>query len=239
MHHFDGAAGESWYVYGLPLRQALLLEAQNKNSPSLTQFKVVSVGLGLGYIEILWSLLKAEFTKPLKGHEYLMTLDSFEKIESLQQNFLAWIEDQTQASSEFYDLAFQKLVAGMPALEALSSLKEFKDFFRLEIKTEKINLYQDLLEYSEAKKWNFICFDAFSKNTDQCLWNSDFLDSFFERYSDTDCIFSTYAATTQLKQVLVKHRFTLIKRVGYSGKRECTLAVRGKFTDDIKIFQTF
>ena len=236
MHHFDGAAGESWYVYGLPLRQAFLSQESGN-------FKVASIGLGLGYIEMLWVLLKAQFaSKSIQNKLFEMTLDSFEKNDLLQQNFLNWITDKKpplQNTAAFYDLAFKKLVSVHSQLEISHSLIDFKKHFDNEINGEKLHFNQDLLLYSGSPQWNFICFDAFSKNTDQDLWTSDYLEHFLHKYAAEDCVFTTYAATTKLKNVLQKHQFELIKRLGYSGKRECTLALRGKFMDDAAIFRTF
>ncbi len=238
MHHFDGAAGESWYVYGAPLLQALKLWSEKRNLER--HFKVASIGLGLGYTEMLWALLKADLGRQApQAKIFEFSLDSFEKVPSLQQSFQGWIAGINQPRSEFYDLAFQKLITPNTQLEIFSSLEEFKKHFQAEIKNETIHFYADLLLFSEIKTWNFICFDAFSKNTDQSLWNSDYLNCFLQSHAAKDCVFTTYAATTNLKRVLVKHGFMLIKRLGFSGKRECTLALRGDFTDDAAIFQTF
>ena len=94
-------------------------------------------------------------------------------------------------------------------------------------------LHADLLKLDIPQiHWNVICYDAFSQNTIQPLWQAEFLDSFIKKYESSDCVFTTYACTGVLKKVLTKNNFELIKKPGFSGKRESTLAYRGKFKSE-------
>ncbi len=227
MHHFDGAASETWFVYGSVLKSAL----DHVVEKNLSSFKVASIGLGLGYIELSWALI----VNPLlnKKHKLALSLDSFEISDQLRNAFLHWINMEASESKFIYDKALLQLqTASQMQRDSTAAIKKV-------IKQPTVNFHGDLLKIKEPRRWNFICFDAFSKNTDAHLWTEDYLDNFLNQHADQDSVFTTYAATSVLKKVLVKNNFKLLRRLGYSGKRECTLAVRGQFMDGFATYQTF
>lgn len=227
MHHFDGAACETWYVYGVVLERALeLLEDRN-----ISTFKIASVGLGLGYIELAWALLLGN--PIVQKINMNWTLDSFEISDDLRYKFKEWLTQPLTEASAIYDLALSQLqIASHLKSDSVAQIKN-------RLGPPAFQFHSDLLNYSQETKWNFICFDAFSKNTDANLWTEDYLNYFLQRFAATDCVFTTYAATSVLKKVLIQNNFIAVRRLGYSGKRECTLAVRGAFTGGFAIFQTF
>ncbi len=167
------------------------------------QFLVV--GLGLGYIEILISSL-ADVVK----------IESYEVDDELRLNFAEWIKGSDQF--EIYNEVCKSL-----KLDTLKIRKKLQA-------VNEININSELSIHSTFKeKSNVICFDAFSQKTSGSLWTEDFLNYFIISACADDCLFTTYACTSLLKRVLIKNGFTLIKREGYAGKRESTLAVRGVF----------
>ncbi len=162
------------------------------------------VGLGLGYIEILIS-------SKVTGCQ----IQSFESDPDLRQNFLNWVNGKTDF--EIYN-------------QVCRSLKLSPDLIRSQIKSNELFLNAELnLQTTFKVKSHIICFDAFSKKTSESLWTEEFLNYFLINACDHDCIFVTYSCTSLLKRVLPEHGFVLIPKLGFEGKRDSTLAVRGGF----------
>ncbi len=217
MHHSHGAAAETWYIYGQVLKRALQAAAIEKKP-----LQICNVGLGLGYIEMAFAGLNSEMQK--------FHLDSFEIIAELQTRFKLWY--QQQQASEFdsvYSLACNKLLS--------IDLGLLENDLKNQLQLSQINYHADILNFKESRQWNVVCFDAFSKKSSENLWTAGFLENFLTKYTAKDCVFTTYACTSILKETLKKNNFTVIKRSGFSGKRECTLAIRGDFMNCA--FQTF
>ena len=212
MHHSGGAASETWYIYGDMIAQA---------AESISQLKICSVGLGLGYVEMASAIVMS------KGFSF--TLDSFETVPQFKLLFKHWIAQ----SSDF----------GSPHKAACDHLLRLK---KSTLTTEKVrdrlgsmdfSFHDDVTEATTAKTWNVICFDAFSSKTSAKLWTPEFLKNFLDSHASEQCVFSTYASTRNLKEALQVAGFTLLHRDGFSGKRESTLAVRGETM--LRAFQTF
>ncbi len=223
MHHFDSAAGETWYVYGQ------IIQAAIKNLAATDILKVCSIGLGLGYVEMVWALL----LKNCKHLEIRSDLDSFEKSLFLRQVFCDWI--QSHELRDEFELQ-QKTSAALSFVCNLTG--PIRDCLNHEVADGHFKIHGDIKEFQQLKKWNIICFDAFSKKTNAEIWQIDFLQNFLIKHAEVDCVFTTYAATSELKKILINQNFTLIKRLGFSGKRECSLAVRGRFKAGFALFQT-
>lgn len=165
------------------------------------------VGLGLGYIEILISSL-IENAK----------IESYEIDEELRTHFLEWINNSRGPDQfEIYNLVCKTLNVNNEQVRS-----------RLAALTLNSELH---LKTVFNHKNHVICFDAFSQKTSGTLWTEEFLDYFILNACHDDCIFTTYACTGLLKRVLIKHGFTLVKRAGFVGKRDSTLAVRGRLND--------
>lgn len=173
----------------------------------LPDSRICTVGLGLGYIEMATAIVSAH-----------VKIDSFEIVSELVTEFKKWIQNEPTPASEIYDLVFNSLIVNRPS-----------EISRIKNTLNGIQFYGDITTSHLKKKWNIICFDAFSKKTSESLWTPEFLDSFLQNHTEPDCIFTTYACTGTLNKALVKHDFILRDRSGFSGKRESTLAVRGKF----------
>ena len=204
MHHSRGAATETIYIYGDVIDET--------NARLTLGCKTCIVGLGLGYIEICWalSLIKLNIKPSMQ-----MTFDSFEIVPELRQNFLHWI--RSDESAIIYDEIVGKLNGAISSMQVKNVLREALQ--------NGSSLYGDLKEFTDPKqKWNLICYDAFSRKTNEGLWSYEFLDSFFTNFTASDCVFTTYACTAILRKTLEKNGFELTNREGFSGKRESTLA---------------
>ncbi len=210
MHHSGGAASETIYIYGEAIK-----EAHKKCSPD--QLNYLVLGLGLGYIEILISLLSD------LGFKRLI---SFEKDEELIKAFKAWLESpQPAVYDEVYSSLNQKLTS---KIEVRINKENFKTTLQSFLYQDRFHLYPALDDAHKVDphKYHVICYDAFSKKTNEELWTFDFLDSFIQNYCDEFCVFSTYAKTGDLARALKKNGFHILKRKGFSNKRDCTLAIR-------------
>lgn len=213
MHHGAGAAGETAYIY-----QAVIDQAQE----ILPQANTCVVGLGLGYIEICWAY--NSITRPGQ-------LTSFEIDPGLRDNFYTWI----QGSSEV--MVYDAICASLAiAPENIESVKE-----KLKRNYELVPIKEDLRAYrSDSTRWNTVCYDAFSSRTNQELWTYDFLDALIKNNMAENGVLTTYACTGNLKKVTAENGFDFIKRPGFHGKRDSSLALRGIFKEYApNFFRTF
>jgi hypothetical protein len=232
MHHSEGAASETHYIYTQPFIH--FIECFKKKS--FAKMNVAVVGLGLGYIE--FSFLYYLLTHPLEKHE--LSISSFEKESELIHSLQEWIRKDQNISSinsanSLYDIVFSSLC------EKTVSVSEFKKFIRNCYYQPENPLQWVLLSELHKKTstkvtFHFVAFDAFSAATEQSLWSDDFLDFFLTHLCSSDCVFVTYACTGHLKRALKRNQFILIRRLGFAQKRESTLAVRGLFTEAFNVF---
>ncbi|MFZ3229233.1 MAG: MnmC family methyltransferase [Pseudobdellovibrio sp.] len=234
MHHSAGAASETWYVYGAVIEKVF----QVIKALKLDTIKTCSIGLGLGYIEQVWALNALAYQKQI-NKDVLLTLDSFEIIPSLVDCFLDWVLQKTnKPNHQVYDLAYQKLVEIQKENFKDEKKQILKDSLLTYLENQyknNFNIFENILNYKDKQKWNIICFDAFSKKSSAALWTDSFLNHFIKNHCNKDCVFTTYACTAELKKILTDNNFIVLKRLGFSGKRDSTLAVRGKY---INIFTT-
>lgn len=224
MHHSGGAASETLYIYGDPLKQALDY-SKAKNVPT-EQLKTCVVGLGLAYIEMCWAKAHVE-TKTVGS------CDSFELVIGLQQKFINWLINQDTENFSF-DSIYNKCLSHLNVKQPDVVLKLMQHNY-----SNELNLHRDLLDQEnyKNKKWNFICYDAFSRKTNEKLWDEEFLTEWIKNHVETDAVFMTYACLGSLKRALKKNDFYFIKRTGFQGKRDATLALRGIYKDlDLNLF---
>ncbi len=205
MHHREGALTESLYIYG-----------EAMDLVQTPEYAVLSVGLGLGYNEIIAAAKAMKQNRPLR-------LLSFEVEEALRSNFIDWLTETSDSDwTKTYD-------------QILNSIADHFFLNATELKKLLVNLYKNKLFLIEgpltkgshfADKYNCIFFDAFSNNTSPELWDEGFLVSFLKECAEKHCILTTYAATGNLNRALKKNDFVRKARTGFSGKRQSTLAVR-------------
>lgn len=217
MHHSGGAASETLYIYGEAIKWAL-------HHFPLQEIKVMSVGLGLGYNEILVAILVQQ--NAIKTAR----LDSFEIDQELKESFLNWIEEKVvqPKKNEIYDQIFSML---KEKLESNVELSEVKKYIKQQTETQAWRFFNELnLEKIPQNTQYHLClFDAFSQKTTQELWDECFLNQLIEQCFDAEsALLATYACTGVLTRSLKNHGFSVLKKPGFEGKRESTWAERKK-----------
>lgn len=210
MHHSGGAATETRYIYGNPINEAFNVFPKNKEP-----LKVCVIGLGLGYIEMTWA-------QAVNNHRVESSCDSFEIAAELKESFIKWLKGSTNKESIYY-----KCLDGLGVKYSENIIQTLKHNFLVEN-----HFYSDLRqkENYQNKKWHLIAYDAFSRKTNEELWSETFLTHWFSRYCEEDAMVMTYACTGALKRSLEHNGFIFIKRPGFQGKRDATLAYRGCFS---------
>lgn len=227
MHHSGGAATETKYIYGSVIEKGLRLFSNGKLTEPV--FNTGIVGLGLGYIEICWALALLKNNKTACAE---INFESYENSEILRTSFLNWVQNKNDSSKNIYKLILETINSEVIVSDIQEILKDSLNF--------ESQICGDFVKYNEqALKFHIICYDAFSQQTENLIWEEDFLDHFLKAKAAQDCVFTTYACTGKLKRALIKNDFKLIKRPGFDGKRDSTLALRGQFKNYLTIFQTF
>jgi len=197
MHSLVGALGETREVYG-----NALMFAESHDLP----LRIVVVGMGLGYIELL---AIARYASQIEK------LVSFELEPSLRDSMLAWVRGQAPAIPAFAQAAECVARAEGILLESLreraQSLLDEKRWKLREALTPASMLTPD---------FNLICYDAYSSHSSPELWGEDFLVRFLQQAAAPHCCVATYAAKSTLKRALLATGFAVHKRHGFAGKRE-------------------
>ena len=223
MHHSGGAATETAYIYTTPLEKTLKAWPFKDLKQFRQSFNIAVVGLGLGYIEtsLIGLLQKESFLQAAQ-------ITSFEKESALIESF------KTHFTLSGENSVHQKMLQSVCEIHNFDESQLF-DLMKVVIKNDypqiRLDLKTELNKDTQLDSpFHYIAFDAFSQKTDHPLWTEEFLNYFIDQAASPDCLFTTYACTGLLKQTLKKHGFTLIPRLGFQGKRDSTLAVRGRFT---------
>jgi hypothetical protein len=205
MHSSSGAWGETLHVY-LPVLEGVY-------SHPLTPLSFLSVGLGLGYVEIMSAGFLLNSLKDKEVH-----FVSFESEGWLREKFVSWIEGST-------DPIYDEIASKSEKYFEIPSGSTKKYLKKLRYEGQWV-LKEALDENSIFKtKFSGIFFDAFSKLSEE-LWTPSFFDWFLRSTAENPCFFATYASRRTLKEALKTAGFKVDKRVGWGHKRECTLAVR-------------
>lgn len=222
MHHSGGAASETLYIYGEAITAIF------KHFP-IQCLKISSVGLGLGYNEILLSILALQnSSKTAKAQQ--VELDSFEIDPELKESFLNWIYEKANSSSrnEIYDRIFSILKEKLQSPIELSAVKTYVQQ-QIESTAWRFLDELNLEKIPQNTRYHLCLFDAFSQKTTQELWDENFLNQFVETCFDKDfALLATYACTGVLTRTLKNRGFSVIKRPGFQGKRDSTWAERKK-----------
>lgn len=244
MHNSQGAASETVYIYTQPFNQFLKYYEQNTNHQKTTDLRLLVVGLGLGYIEL--NLLLKLYLKPYNVNTTPVILTSFEKKTELITHFKEAFSKpnsvsqiQSTNSQVLYDLILNQIIEkNNMIIEKNIFCNWINQIFSKVIPSIHWTFESELsTETKLTCRYQFVAFDAFSQKTDSPLWTEDFFDYFFQKICDQDCVFTTYAFTGLLKRALQKNGFTVLKRPGFKGKRDATLAVRGCFSSELNFFQ--
>lgn len=203
MHHRGGAWAETEIIYEAPAR--VVMEKGG--------LRFLSVGLGLGYNEIM--LLRLSQQMRLR----LQKITCFESCDFLIEYFQKFCREEPLPSEIFmtYQEVFHFAVEHKFRINVQSLLREFPFDFRMALGQKSL----------PKEKYDCVLYDAFSSKSTPELWSEDFLSEFLQGLGE-DCVFTTYASTGALKRALKKNGFQIVPRKGFLGRRESTLAVRGE-----------
>lgn len=212
MHSSQGALSESLYIYGQAITKIIELGLP---------LKVLSVGLGLGYNELITCQLALNHGI----HPDDFQLSTYEANPFLLASFQKWVLGQDSALNQTYNQiltllcdrnseAQHQLLQFIQKAASLGSIKFFGAFPG---------------EKSIDQQFTCVLYDAYCAKTSPELWEEDFLKNTFSNNLAEQCIFSTYAAKGSLNRALNFLNFKITKRQGFAGKRECTWALKGIF----------
>lgn len=211
MHHSGGALEETLMIYGEPLRESFA---------RLERPLIFSLGLGLGYVELVAA---ADSVRSGKSFEML----TLELIPELVETFILGLRGRLAAGTVldgFNEVTRRVSEArGVPPAELHRALVEAYDAGRWRIGGALTP------ETIPAERFTTVLYDAYSAKTCPDLWTQEFLESFLGRCCEPDCLFSTYACTGILKRALKGAGFEMVQRDGFKGKRHSTLGRRGVF----------
>lgn len=207
MHHSGGAYSETQEIYGDPLREALGFGARS----------VISVGLGLGYNEIL--VAAEALANKISASDF--SLLTFESEDILKEHFLAWL------SSSENDFIYDRITEFFENAFGLSG-SDLKNWLKQALANGNWLLVGALqADFRVERKYEVIFYDAFSSQSAPQLWDEEFLARFFMQVSARQALVCTYACTGSLKRALKKAGFDLVLKKGFKGKRNSTLGIRG------------
>lgn len=219
MHSLKGALSETQYIYGTAISLAL----EQGFAP-----KILSLGLGMGYVEILAAAL---ICKHAQHHPEVLKQvygESFELDADLRQYFWTWattLGANSALPTEFFEL--YEVILKRTAQMVDVAPQDIKATLAEWLKNDKWLLREALsIETTFTTKFTCLCYDAFSSKTSPELWSEEFLTKFFATVCEPGAILSTYACTGALKRSLVNSGFTLRIREGFASKRDCTMALR-------------
>lgn len=212
MHHSGGAAEETELIYGQVIRQCFL---------EIPAPHFLSVGLGLGYVEMTVA------REALLKQNLNFTLESFELVPELRDYLKQWLKGGGLSSeiSSVYDQVLNFVLQGCDLAPQLVK----------KLLTEKLESHQWRLQGPLVAESHFmakshcVLFDAFSAKTTPDLWSEEFLLWFLDIATESDSIVSTYASRSALKRALKTAGFYVDVREGFKGKRNSTMAFKGRF----------
>ena len=211
MHHSGGAWEETLYIYK-PVTDWV-------KKQQFPESRFLSVGLGLGYVELL---VAREFLDTAKDQKVI--LQSFEIVPELVDYFKAWIFNQPlhPEVQETYDQI------GHFVFDFDAQKTQKAKIFLGELYQKKQWLIGEALEECRHPQANFhgLMYDAFSRAVSPELWTPEFLKNFLRQWAAPQACLGTFSCTGDLKRSLKEEGFDLQVRLGFQSKRNCTLAFR-------------
>lgn len=206
MHHSGGAWAETLYIYKPVIDK---VQSWNLEKPAY-----LSVGLGLGYVEML--IARENLDREVQ-------ISSFEIVPELKDYFLKWIVNSTLPDEvqETYDL-----VGNCVCENDSGKVTAIKKYLATAYEQGNWKLQGALEEASGPFPHHGIMYDAFSKAVSPQLWHQDFMVGFLKDWAGTQVCLSTYSCTGNLKRALKEAGFTLDIRQGFKSKRNSTFAFR-------------
>jgi hypothetical protein len=206
MHHSGGAWTETLYIY-----KPVIEKIQNWK---IEKPAYLSVGLGLGYIELL--IARENLAREVK-------ISSFEIVPGLRDNFLKWILglELPAEIQQTYDEVGAFVTDRNPNL-----LKETKNYLAEAFERKNWNINGALEKATEPFQHHGIMYDAFSRAVSPELWAKEFVMGFLKDWAATPSCLSTYSCTSDLKRALKEAGYELDIRLGFKGKRHSTFAFK-------------
>lgn len=233
MHSMRGALGETIYIYGGAFERMHSARCASTQQAPQQAPQILSLGLGLGFVELVAAAVAIKFDAPLCG-------ESFEADSRLLMSFENWVNGGTEIAGHIPCFVYEKalemtaLAYGLDPKAILAKLRQglSAGTWRLSGPLLATTFSDQTGDDGAAKqrRFNAVAFDAFSSKSTPELWTREFLDPFLSLACSPDCILSTYACTGHLKRALVDAGFTLEIREGFASKRDSTLAWRSKLT---------
>lgn len=210
MHHSGGAFSETDLIYGSAVREAF--------ASSVVTPRVLSVGLGLGYVELMTAAASIHTGKSFE-------MRSLESVEALCIAVRNWVLGHLEAGEiktgldEVAELVArdQKLEAGQLLQVLRKALQEDRWIIGGVLSSER----------PVGERFHAILYDVFAAKTYPDLWTEEHLERFLQVTAQEICVFSTFACTGNLKRALRKTGFEFIKRDGFKGTRNSTLGRKG------------
>ncbi len=216
MHHSGGAWEETVYIY-----KPVTDWVKNKNFPEV---RFLSVGLGLGYVELL---VAREFVDHSVSQKVM--LQSFEIVPELGDYFKFWIFNQPlhpevqKTYDEMGNFVFHSDQEKLKTAKSFLAELYEKKMWRIDGALEELRAPQPI--------FHGLMYDAFSRAVSPGLWTPEFIKSFLQQWAAPDCCLGTFSCTGDLKRSLKAEGFDLQVRLGFQSKRNCTLAFRNSQED--------
>ncbi len=212
MHHSEGAWAETLYIYCPAL----------KKSFEFTHAKVLSLGLGLGYNEVMATALELR-----SNPKSPVVIHSYELLDELRDDFSQFV---IQGRSEIYSDCYKR-VFELVAQEFSLSSEELRLALRRKIENKELQLLEAFPQAMPlGQTYNCLLYDAFSSKMHPELWGEEFLTQTFSKICEENCVLTTYAATGALKRSLRALGFEKVERPGFAGKRDSSFYFRSRET---------
>lgn len=207
MHHSHGAFTESIYIYAHALAHV---------PPESQPVRILSIGLGLAYNEIIsYSWGTAQNRK--------VEILSFEVEPFLRNQFTDWVLNRRENSLS----ASYQHILDRSAKHFSTEPTDVFDSLQAGLAKQDLSIQAQFeLDLLPQTPFDVVYFDPFSKKASPQFWTPEFLGEFIQRACASSCIFSTYAATGDLKRALKEARFDVDLRDGFSGKKHSIFATR-------------
>ncbi len=202
MHHSGGALSESFFIYDQALQEVL-----HRRWPVV----VTSVGLGLGYNELI-------AIGRVRTHSNWKIV-SYESQEWLRKGFV-------QALSGRETTIFTEVLQRVAARLEISA-RDLKAAAQRALKSGRLQLRGSFPgSLTPSRDCTCVFYDVFSKKTNAELWDEENLKLALTDLNSKYAVFATYAATGALNRTLRALGFRLLPKAGFCGKRQSTLAIR-------------
>ena len=210
MHSKRGAWSETLEIYGRALSISISGSRPSPGKVNINKTTLVhSVGLGLGYNEIMLSGMAQD------QDFQTWKIFSFETDPFLIFEFTQWLEGRQGLLTPVFE-HIVRLARGNRKL--LFDLFQSGQFTICE---------GDFSEtWKLAPEASVVFYDAFSSKTSPQLWSEEFLTLYLKEKTLPECLFATYAMTGNLRRALKETNFELLSTQGWGGKKESTLAIR-------------